>query len=157
MKGNEKLIGILNNLLADELTAINQYMVHSEMCDNWGYARLHKAIERRAVDEMKHAERLIARILFLEGTPVVSKLKEIRIGKNVGQMIGNDLEAEAGAIHAYNEAISVAVAVGDNASRELLESILKDEEAHLDWSEAQRDQIEQMGLENFLTNQVDGE
>jgi len=157
VKGNEKLIDILNNLLADELTAINQYMVHSEMCDNWGYARLHKAIEHRAIDEMKHAERLIARILCLEGIPVVSKLKEIRIGKNVGEMIANDLAAEAGAIRSYNEAIALAVSVGDNASRELLESILKDEEAHLDWGEAQRDQIEQMGLENYLTNQVDGE
>ena len=157
MKGNEKLIGVLNALLADELTAINQYMVHSEMCDNWGYARLHKAIERRAIEEMKHAERHIARILFLEGMPVVSKLKEIRIGKNVAEMIANDSGAETGAIRAYNEAIQLAVSVGDNASRELLESILKDEEAHLDWGEAQRDQIEQMGLENYLANQVEGD
>jgi len=157
MKGNEKLIGVLNALLADELTAINQYMVHSEMCDNWGYARLHKAIEHRAIDEMKHAERHIARILFLEGMPVVSKLKEIRIGKNVAEIIANDSGAEAGAIRAYNDAIQLAVSVGDNASRELLESILKDEEAHLDWGEAQRDQIEQMGLENYLANQVEGD
>lgn len=108
MKGNENIINTLNQLLADELTAINQYMVHSEMCDNWGYEKLHKAIEQQAMDEMHHAEWLIQRIIFLEGTPVVSKLNPMKIGQSVPEMIGNDQEAEYMAIRAYNEAIRLA-------------------------------------------------
>ena len=154
MKGNAKLISVLNGLLADELTAINQYMVHSEMCANWGYEKLHHAIEHQAIDEMHHAESHIGRIIFLEGQPVVSKLNPIIIGKNVKEIVLNDLDAEGGAIKAYNSAIRLAVEVGDNASREMLESILKDEERHLDWGEQQRDQIEQMGLENYLAMQM---
>jgi bacterioferritin len=154
MTGNAKVLKVLNAQLADELTAINQYMVHSEMCDNWGYDELHKAIEKRAVEEMHHAESLIARILFLDGSPTVSKLNTISIGKTVKDMVANDHASEAGAIKAYNEAIRIAVEVADNGTRELLEKILKDEEAHLDWLEAQRDQIEQMGLENYLANQA---
>jgi bacterioferritin len=154
MTGHPKVLQALNALLADELTAINQYMVHSEMCDNWGYEDLHKAIEKRAIDEMRHAESLIARILFHEGSPTVSMLNAISIGKTVKEMIANDTAAEAGAITAYNEAIRTATEVGDNGTRELLEKTLKDEEAHIDWLEAQRDQIEQMGLENYLANQA---
>jgi bacterioferritin len=154
MKGNEKLLTALNGLLSDELTAINQYMVHSEMCDNWGYSLLHKSIEKRAIDEMKHAEKLIARILFLEGTPVVSQLKPIKIGKNVEEQLSSDEGAEAGAVTAYNEAIQLAVSVGDNGSRDMLESILKDEEDHIDWLEAQIDQMQQMGIPNYLANQA---
>jgi bacterioferritin len=154
MKGNDQLLAQLNGLLADELTAINQYMVHSEMCDNWGYEQLHKSIEKRAIDEMKHAEKLIARILFLEGLPVVSHLKEIKIGKNVEEQLGSDKGAEAGAVKAYNDAIHLAVKVADNGTRELLESILKDEETHIDWLEAQVDQIRQMGIQNYLANQT---
>jgi len=154
MKGNPDVLKTLNALLADELTAINQYMVHSEMCDNWGFEALHKAIEKRAVDEMRHAESLIARILFLEGSPTVSKLNTISIGKAVKEMIANDHAAEAAAIKAYNEAIHLAAGAGDNGTRELLEKTLKDEEAHIDWLEAQRDQIELMGLENYLANQA---
>jgi len=154
MTGNPKVLKVLNAQLADELTAINQYMVHSEMCDNWGYEQLHKAIEKRAVDEMHHAESLIARILFLEGSPTVSKLNAISVGKTVKDMVANDHASEAGAIKAYNDAIRIAVEAADNGSRELFEKILKDEEAHLDWLEAQRDQIEQMGLENYLANQA---
>jgi len=154
MTGNAKVLKVLNAQLADELTAINQYMVHSEMCDNWGYDELHKAIEKRAVEEMHHAESLIARILFLDGSPTVSKLNTISIGKTVKDMVANDHASETGAIKAYNEAIRIAVEVADNGTRELLEKILKDEEAHLDWLEAQRDQIEQMGLENYLANQA---
>ena len=120
-------------------------MVHSEMCDNWGYEKLHKAIEKRAIDEMKHAEKLIARILFLEGTPIVSKLNKINIGADVEAQHKNDWKSEQGAIQAYNESINLAVQVGDNGTRELLEHILKDEEAHIDWIEAQLDQIKQMG------------
>ncbi len=155
MKGNPKVIAVLNDLLADELSAINQYMVHSEMCDNWGYGKLHKAVEKRAVDEMKHAEKLIGRILFLEGKPVVSKLKDIRIGADVGAQVRNDWDAEAGAVKSYNAGIRLCVETADNGTRELLESILKDEEAHIDWLEAQQDQMKQMGVQNYLVEQVD--
>ncbi|MDH7603787.1 MAG: bacterioferritin [Melioribacter sp.] len=154
MKGNQKLIDTLNELLADELTAISQYMVHSEMCDNWGYSKLHEAIEKQAIDEMHHAEWLIQRILFLEGTPVVSKLREMKIGKSVLDFINNDQEAEADAIKAYNKAITLAREVNDESTAELLTKILKMEEGHVDWAETQRAQIEQMGLESYLSNQV---
>ncbi len=155
MKGQKKVIDKLNDLLADELTAINQYMVHSEMCDNWGYEKLHKAIEKRAIDEMKHAEKLIARILFLEGLPVVSKLKPIHIGAQVEAQHQNDWNAEDGAVKSYNDGIKICRELADNGSRELLESILKDEEDHIDWLEAQMDQIKQMGIQNYLVEQID--
>jgi bacterioferritin len=155
MKGDDKLIEVLNDLLADELSAINQYMVHSEMCANWGYERLHEAIEKRAVQEMKHAEMHIERILFLEGTPIVSNLKEIRIGANIERQLRNDLDAEAAAVKSYNDGIQLAVEVGDNGTRDLLETILKDEEEHLDWLEMQLDQIDQMGFQNYLVEQID--
>lgn len=154
MKGNQKIIKSLNDRLREELTAISQYMVHSEMCANWGYEKLHQAIEKQAIDEMHHAEWLIARIIFLEGAPVVSKLDEIRIGKAVKDIVSNDLGAERDAVNAYNDSIRLAVELGDNATRDLLAKILQDEERHVDWGEVQRDQIEQMGLENYLTNQV---
>jgi bacterioferritin len=154
MKGNDKIIEHLNLRLAEELTAINQYMVHSEMCDNWGYDRLHQAIEKRAIDEMKHAEKLIARILFLDGRPIVSELNKLHIGAEVPKMHENDRSAEEGAIKGYNESIRLAVEVGDNGSRELLEDILEEEEAHIDWVEAQLDQIKQMGPQNYLVEQI---
>lgn len=154
MKGNEKLIDKLNFLLADELTAINQYMVHSEMCANWGYEKLHEGFEKRAIDEMKHAEKLIGRILFLEGTPIVSSLNNIHIGADVPKQLVNDREAEAGAIKAYNEAIKLAAEAGDNATKEVLEHILMDEDAHIDKLEELLDQVEQMGIQFFLTTQV---
>ncbi|QEM69667.1 bacterioferritin [Geobacter sp. FeAm09] len=154
MKGNDKIIEHLNLRLAEELTAINQYMVHSEMCDNWDYERLHKAIEKRAIDEMKHAEKLIARILFLEGRPIVSDLNKIHIGAEVPKMHANDWSAEEAAIKGYNESIRLAVEVGDNGTRELLEDILEEEEAHIDWLEAQLDQIKQMGAQNYLVEQI---
>jgi bacterioferritin len=154
MKGNEKVIGILNAFLADELTAINQYMVHSEMCANWGYNKLHKAIEKRAIDEMKHAEKLIARILFLEGIPIVSDLKKINIGATVEAQLKSDLAAESGAIKDYNEGIRLCLEVGDNGTRELIDANLHDEEEHLDWLEAQLDQVSQMGLQNYLLGQT---
>ena len=156
MKGNEKLLKVLNQLLADELTAISQYMVHSEMCDNWGYDKLHKAIEKQATDEMHHAEWLIRRIIFLDGTPVVSKLNPIRIGRTVPEMVTNDQRDELSAVRAYNDAIALAREVGDQASGDLLTDILKMEEGHEDWAEMQRAQIEQMGLENYLNNQTMG-
>jgi bacterioferritin len=155
MKGNAQVIERLNDLLADELTAINQYMVHSEMCADWGYERLHEAIEKRAIDEMKHAEKLIARILFLDGKPTVSKLKEIHIGAEVEVQLRNDLAAELGAVEAYNAAILLATGSGDNGTRTLLESILTDEEDHIDWLEAQLDQIAQMGIQQYLVEQID--
>ena len=156
MKGNEKLLTILNQLLADELTAISQYMVHSEMCESWGYDKLHKAIERQAMDEMHHAEWLIRRIIFLEGTPVISKLNPIKIGQTVLEMVGNDQEAELAAVRAYNQAIATARDAGDQATGDLLLQILKMEESHADWAEMQRAQIEQMGLQNYLSNQTAG-
>ena len=156
MKGNEKLVTVLNQLLADELTAISQYMVHSEMCDNWGYDKLHQAIEQQARDEMHHAEWLIRRIIFLEGAPVVSKLNPIQIGQNVVDMIGRDEEAELAAGRAYNGAIRLAHEMDDQATADLLTDILKMEEGHADWAERQRAQIEQMGLENYLANQTEG-
>ena len=155
MKGNDKLIDKLNFLLADELTAINQYMVHSEMCTNWGYDKLHEGLEKRAIDEMKHAEKLIGRILFLEGTPIVSSLNNIRIGADVARQLANDKDAETGAIKAYNEAIKLASEVGDNATKEILEHILMDEDAHIDKIEELLDQVEQMGIQFFLTTQVE--
>lgn len=155
MKGNEKVIETLNALLADELTAINQYMVHSEMCDNWGYEKLHTAMEQRAIVEMRHAEKLIGRIIFLEGQPVVSKLNPIHIGPAVLDQHKNDLAAEEDAVQAYNQGIRLAAELSDNGTRELLESILKDEEEHADWIEAQLDQIDQIGLQNYLVEQID--
>ena len=153
MKGNEKLLTVLNQLLAEELTAISQYMVHSEMCDNWGYEKLHKAIEKQAIDEMRHAEWLIGRILFLEGTPIVSKLNAIKIGRTIPEIVANDQDGELAAVRAYNDAIALAGEVSDQASADLLTTILKMEEDHESWAEVQRSQIEQMGLQNYLTNQ----
>lgn len=154
MKGNERVLATLNELLADELTAISQYMVHAEMCENWGYSRLHKAIEKQAIDEMHHAEWLIARIIFLEGSPVVSKLNPMKIGTSVPEIIGHDEEAELGAVRAYNAGIRLGHEVDDQATVDLLTEILKMEEGHVDWGEAQRDQIAQMGLENYLSVQA---
>ena len=156
MKGNQKLISVLNELLADELTAISQYMVHSEMCDSWGYDKLHKAIEKQAKDEMHHAEWLIQRILFLDGIPEVSKLNPMKIGKTALDMVTSDQEAEEAAIRAYNDAITLAHQVADQSTADLLTEILKMEEGHVDWAEMQRSQIEHMGLENYLANQTQG-
>lgn len=157
MKGNEKLLNTLNELLADELTAISQLMVHSEMCSNWGYEKLHKLIEKQAIDEMRHAEWLISRILFLEGVPVVSKLRAMKIGQNVQEMLTNDQEGELEAIKAYNAGIALAGEVGDQSTGDLLMTILKMEEGHHDWAKKQRIQIEQMGLGTYLSKQTGGE
>lgn len=154
MKGDKKLIEVLNSLLADELTAINQYMVHSEMCEGWGYGKLHKVIEKRAIDEMKHAEKLIGRIIFLEGIPIVSELKKLHIGSDIEKMFASDRASEFDAIKAYNDAIKLAGEVGDFATRGILESILKDEDDHIDEIEEVQDQIGHMTLPIFLTTQV---
>ena len=154
MKGAQKVIEVLNSLLADELTAISQYMVHAEMCDNWGYEKLHENIQKRAIEEMKHAEKLIGRILFLEGIPIVSNLNKIHIGADVPKMFANDHEAESGAIKAYNAAILICGDAQDYATREILEHILNDEDRHIDGIEAIQDQIAQMGIQAFLSTQV---
>lgn len=154
MKGDSKVIEVLNSLLADELTAINQYMVHSEMCDNWAYEKLHKAIEKRAIDEMKHAEALIGRILFLEGIPIVSKLNAIHVGPDVPKMFDNDHAAEAEAIKNYNAGIVVCGEARDYATREILEKILNEEDVHIDDIEGVQDEIGQMGIQVFLSTQI---
>jgi len=155
MKGNAQVINQLNARLAEELTAVNQYFVHAEMCENWRYKKLHDMIFKRSIDEMKHAEKLIARILFLDGILIVSKLNKMYIGSEVPKMFKNDHAAEAVAISGYNESIRVAVEFGDNGSRELLESILKEEEEHIDLIEAQIEQISQMSIQNYLVEQID--
>ena len=154
MKGNQKLIDTLNSLLADELSAINQYIVHAEMCEDWGYGKLHKGFEKRAIDEMKHAEKLIGRILFLEGIPIVSELNRIHIGAEVPQQVENDRVAEAGAIRAYNEAIVLAGELLDYATRDILVAILNDEDRHMDEIEELQGQIEQLTLPIFLLGQL---
>jgi bacterioferritin len=154
MKGNEKIIDCLNARLADELAAINQYMVHAEMCENWKYRKLEEEIEKRAIVEMKHAEKLIDRILFLEGKPIVTNLSQIVIGSDVPKIHENDHGSEAGAIKGYNECIRLAAELGDNNTKVLLESILKDEEEHIDWIEAQLDEITQIGIQNYLAQQI---
>ena len=154
MKGNDKIIEKLNDLLSDELTAISQYMLHAEMCDNWKFEKLHKMGEKRAIDEMKHAEKLIARILFLEGRPVVSNLKKMDIGAEVDIQHKNDRALEHGAIISYNDGIRLATELKDNGTRELLDSILKDEEDHIDMLEAQLDQIKRMGIQTYLAEQI---
>lgn len=156
MKGNKELIIVLNSLLADELTAINQYMVHSEMCENWGYGKLHLAIRKQAMDEMYHAEWLIERIIFFDGAPTVSKLNAMKIGKTVSDMISNDNGDELDAVIAYNSAIKLAREINDQGTVDLLTKILKMEEGHVDWAEKQRAQIDQMGMEIYLVNQTEG-
>jgi bacterioferritin len=154
MKGNQQVLDKLNFLLADELTAISQYMVHAEMCANWNLKGLAEVIEKRAIEEMKHAETHIGRILFLEGVPIVSKLNPMHIGPEVPVMLKNDHEAEQGAIKEYNAAIKLCADLGDNGTREILEDILGDEEAHIDWIEAQLEQINLMGVQNYLAQQL---
>src|SRR5512140_886827 len=154
MKGDERVVKKLDELLSDELTAINQYMVHSEMCANWGYERLHHAVEKRARQEMHHAEELIARIIFLEGTPTVSRLNQIHIGADVPKQLQSDKEAEVHTNGMYNEAIRLADEANDAATRDLLESIVKEEDAHVDWLEEQLDQIAQLGVPLYLSTQT---
>ncbi|NLI54242.1 MAG: bacterioferritin [Clostridiales bacterium] len=154
MKGNPKLIDTLNALLSDELTAINQYIVHAEMCEDWGYSKLHKHFEKRAIDEMKHAEKLIGRILFLDGIPIVTNLNKIHIGSDVPKQVENDRLAEVDAIKAYNDAIVLAGEVLDYATRDILVQILNDEDRHMDEIEELKDQMEQMTLPVFLGMQI---
>lgn len=150
MKGNVKVIETLNGLLREELTAISQYMVHAEMYENWGYGKLAEAEEHRAIEEMKHAEKLISRILFLEGRPIVSELDVLRIGKTVDEMVKNDLILESEAVKMYNSAIKLVIAESDNGTKEILDVILAQEEEHVDFFEEQLGQIEQMTLPFYL-------
>jgi bacterioferritin len=154
MKGDPRVLEVLNAQLAHELTVVNQYMVHSEICDNWGYNKLAKVIEKRAIEEMKHAETLIGRILFLEGIPIVSKLNNIHIGSDVPKMFASDQAAEADAIKTYNAGIVVCGQAKDFATREILQSILDDEDEHIDLIEAVQDEIGQMGVQIFLSTQL---
>ena len=154
MQGNPKVIAALNEALKEELTAINQYFLHAEMCENWHYDKLGDYIKKQSIDEMKHAEELIERILFLDGTPNMTEPMKINIGKNVKEQLESDLKLEIDAVAMYNNAVKVARDEGDNASRELFEKLLRDEEQHVDWLEAQLHQIGEIGYERYLTQQV---
>ena len=156
MQGKPKVLIELNNALKEELTAINQYFLHAEMCENWGYEKLSEYIKKQSIGEMKHAEALMERILFLDGTPSMKPL-ELTVGKNVQEMIQSDLDLELGAVKDYNAAIQVAVAEKDNGSRDLFVTLLKDEEDHVDWLEAQIHQIKELGYERYLTMQMGDE
>lgn len=154
MKGDKKVIELLNEVLKAELTAINQYFLHAEMCENWGYERLAKLIRKESIEEMTHAEKLIERILYLDGTPNMSDYFKINIGASVEQQFKNDVELEYTAVKRLNGGIPTCVSAGDNGSRELLEKILTDEEHHIDWLEAQLHAIGEIGIANYLTEQL---
>jgi bacterioferritin len=157
MKGNEKVIAALNEALHEELTAINQYFLHSEMCENWGYERLSKYVKKLSIVEMKHAEKLIERILFLDGAPNMAAPIQLDVGKAVKQQLENDLNLELGAVKLYNDSVELARAEGDNGSADLLLSILKDEEEHADWQESQLNLIKEIGYKLYLSEQVEKE
>jgi bacterioferritin len=154
MKGNPKVIAELNAALKEELTAINQYFLHAEMCENWKYDKLGSFIKKQSIDEMKHADILIERILFLDGTPSLTEPMQLNIGQNVKEQLESDLKLELGAVAMYNNSIRIARDEGDNASRELFERLLKVEELHVDWLEAQLHQIKELGYERYLSQQV---
>lgn len=154
MRGNETVIACLQEVLKAELTAINQYFLHAEMCENWGYRKLAEYGKKESIDEMRHAEAAIERILFLDGAPNMTELFPLRIGGNVQSQIENDLALELEAIPRLNRAIKAAVEAGDNGSRELLEKILVDEEHHVDWLEAQLHMIQEIGYDNYLSQQL---
>ena len=154
MKGNPKVLAYLQEVLKAELTAINQYFLHAEMLQNWGYKRLYKYTRKESIEEMIHAEKVLERMLFLDGSPNMSELFGLRIGQNVKDQFKNDLALEMEALPRLNKAISVATEVGDNGSRELFEEILVDEEEHVDWLEAQLQMIEEMGIQNYLAMQM---
>jgi len=154
MKGNPKVIAELNRALKEELMAINQYFLHAEMCENWGYKKLSTYIKKQSIDEMRHAESLIERILFLDGTPSLTDPMQLSVGSNVKQQLESDLKLEIAAVALYNNAVKVARDEGDNASRELFERLLKNEEEHIDWLEAQVHQIQEMGYERYLGQQI---
>jgi len=156
MKGKGEVLEVLSKMLKEELGALNQYMLHAEMCENWGYKRLSAHTKKQSIEEMKHAEKLIERILFLEGTPNLADLPKLDIGMDVKQQLENDLALELSAVAAYNEAIATARKAGDNGSAELLKGNLQDEEAHVDYLETELGLLEKLGLENYLTEQIGG-
>jgi len=155
MRGNDQVIAQLNQALREELTAINQYFLHAEMCHNWGYHKLGDYIRKQSIDEMKHAEEIIERLLFLDATPKMEYM-ELSVGGNVKQQLEADLKLEQNAVGMYNQAVKISREAGDDASRELFSRLLKDEEQHVDWLEAQMFQIGEMGYERYLSNQTDG-
>jgi len=154
MKGSPKIIAQLNEALKEELTAINQYFLHAEMCENWHYDKLAQHVRKESIDEMKHAEALIERILFLDGTPNMTELMKLTVGSTVKDQLEGDLALELTGVAMYNKAIGIARDEGDNASRELFERILKEEEQHVDWLEAQLHQIKELGYERYLSQQI---
>jgi bacterioferritin len=154
MKGDPKVIAFLNQLLKAELTAINQYFLHAEMCENWGYQRLAKLIKKESIEEMTHAEKLMERILYLDGTPNMTDYFKINIGATVEAQLKNDLQLEYDAVKRLNEGIKLCVALGDNGSRDLAQKILDDEEHHIDWLEGQLHAIGEMGIANYLAQQL---
>jgi len=157
MKGKPEVIAVLGEMLKEELTAINQYILHSEMQENWGYRRLSGLTKKQSMGEMKHAEHLIERILFLEGMPKLDELGKLRIGRDVKQQLQNDLALEKGAVGDYNRAIETCRKASDNATADFLKDILKDEEEHVDFLETQLGLIDQLGYENYLVEQMQGE
>jgi bacterioferritin len=154
VKGHDQVIQLLNDVLTAELTAINQYWIHARMCENWGYDRLWRTIREESLGEMKHADRLVERILYLEGVPNLQKLGKVNVGQTVREQLRLDLEVEKAAVKALNAGIETARSLGDNGTRELLESILEGEEAHANWLEAQLTLIEQVGDGNYLAQQI---
>jgi len=154
MKGNPKVIAFLNEVLKAELTAINQYFLHSEMCENWGYERMAKLVKKESIEEMTHAEKLMERILYLDGTPNMTDYFKINVGATVEAQLKNDLQLEYDAVKRLNEGIKLCVSLGDNGSRELAEKILADEEHHIDWLEGQLHAISEMGIANYLAQQL---
>jgi len=154
MRGNDKVIAYLNEALKAELTAISQYFLHAEMCDNWGYKKLGDYAKKESIDEMKHAEALIERILLLEGAPFMNELFPLKIGQSVKEQLENDLALEFAAVARLNSAIKTAVEAGDNGSRDLFEKILIDEEHHIDWLEAQLHVVQEIGIDNYLAQQI---
>lgn len=154
MKGDPKVIAVLSEVLKAELTAINQYFLHAEMCENWGYKKLASYTKKESIDEMKHAEKLMERILYLDGTPNMSDYFKIVIGRTVPEQFKNDLQVEYEAVKRLNEGVELCRQVGDNGSRDLLQHILEDEEHHIDWLEAQLHAIEEMGVQNYLSQQL---
>ncbi len=157
MKGNDKVIDLLNEVLTGELSAINQYWLHARMCENWGYERLWKKIRAESIDEMKHADKLVDRVLYLDGLPNLQRLHKINVGETVPEQLKLDLELEKGALKLLNDGIELCRSLGDNGSRELLEGILVSEEQHVHWLEAQLDLIAQLGAENYLAQQIKSE
>ena len=154
MKGDPKVIAVLSEVLKAELTAINQYFLHGEMCENWGYERMAKKIRKESIEEMVHAEKCIERILYLDGSPNMSDYFKINVGATLEQQLKNDLELEYAAVKRLNEGMKIAEDHHDNGSRDLLEHILLDEEHHIDWLEAQLHAIGEMGIQNYLAQQL---